>query len=901
MGITNTGTLLSAAARPANSDDPIAIAFQNEVKGGHHSYATLLERDGIIEPRRQWGMLVTIYNDGINNKTYILKYGYIDTNINNNTNWVVFATGSGSGGSSEWVDSVFSILNNPPSSPLNGDRYLIDTLPTGVWTANPNKIAQWDSVLSSWVYTIPTNNMSVRVDNIDNAIYKYDTPSLTWIRDLVNQVRFINPTSINGLSYSVSGLTPSIDMYSKDVVFLTNFGTSSFGGTTSLNISGLGDVVIKKSVSGSLVNIESKDFYSGTIYKLVYDGTYFQSDIPSANMSGVIGVAPDGDYTDGLFTDFNPNTPIGTPIDRFNEILKSLVPPPAPVISDWSANSTTTSGKLVFDNINGILGYNYVAATGSPYGSVDIDQLWTPSVHRLGIRSYVGAYSNDIMGVLNYQVPVHTGIPTPSYIAKSFTDGATGSLYMLVNGMTISSIDLSSTYSPIDSTLSGATSGISVTAATSSKFPGGDPFNIFINRTGTWLITNNDIKPNSTGPKYPNAINIVEGYNNVIIKHVKSASTITLPRWEFILDDNTSATTNVTSIPSFAFGSTRYLSGIKYFQSGSVTYQWSISNLYRNTYYPNGDALTFTDLNSPGSGGSIVPILNTNSYQLGLSNSNGDETTVVSGMNSFVIASSGVRRLNESIALKMQAKRTVQALYDGGAQSVPALVIDNVPTSSTLIGYEDFNDETFRLKNTTGAFQYDFYSSILSNIWDKTQSLTTGTPNHTNGLQTYSGKLVYPSIDFSSIGTIFTNDNFGSAQTNYTSASGNRIYVRYFQKTSTTNSNFIIQLNGSGITLVPTGGSLSANQSTLEFKMPGLSSPVTGWLDAYKDFPPSPTYLDGDGCRNQGAGAGRSLNTPWGINVGVKTTANSSGYVLIRFTVGAGSTGNLTDINFSFT
>ena len=38
----------------------------------------------------------------------------------------------------------------------------------------------------------------------------------------------------------------------------------------------------------------------------------------------------DGDYTDGLYTDFTTSTAIGTAIDRFNEILKgfSIAPPP---------------------------------------------------------------------------------------------------------------------------------------------------------------------------------------------------------------------------------------------------------------------------------------------------------------------------------------------------------------------------------------------------------------------------------------------------------------------------------------------------------------------------------------------------------------------------------------------
>ena len=37
-----------------------------------------------------------------------------------------------------------------------------------------------------------------------------------------------------------------------------------------------------------------------------------------------IGPAEDGSYIDGLFTDFTDSTTVGTAVDRFNEVLKSL-------------------------------------------------------------------------------------------------------------------------------------------------------------------------------------------------------------------------------------------------------------------------------------------------------------------------------------------------------------------------------------------------------------------------------------------------------------------------------------------------------------------------------------------------------------------------------------------------
>lgn len=113
----NIGTLVTAAIRPNDSLDLIASALQNEIKGGHHTYSTLVERDAIIEVRRDWGMFCSVYNDGANRGVYTLEYNLVDTDINNNANWTVFSGGSGSTTFSGLTDTVVT-------SPSNGD-YLI--------------------------------------------------------------------------------------------------------------------------------------------------------------------------------------------------------------------------------------------------------------------------------------------------------------------------------------------------------------------------------------------------------------------------------------------------------------------------------------------------------------------------------------------------------------------------------------------------------------------------------------------------------------------------------------------------------------------------------------------------------------------------------------------------------
>ena len=124
----NTGTLVTAAIRPNDSDDKIASAYAVEIKGGLHSYATLAARNNIISERREWGMLANVYADSTpaNKGTWQLIYGRVNTTITDNQNWGKFSGGgsttTGSGGSAYWIDPVKSILDTQPGSPADGDR-----------------------------------------------------------------------------------------------------------------------------------------------------------------------------------------------------------------------------------------------------------------------------------------------------------------------------------------------------------------------------------------------------------------------------------------------------------------------------------------------------------------------------------------------------------------------------------------------------------------------------------------------------------------------------------------------------------------------------------------------------------------------------------------------------------
>ena len=284
----NVGTLVSAAIRPASSLDPISSAYSNEILGGHHTYETISERDSIIIERRQWGMLCTVYNDTspTNNTTYTLKYGL---DLMDNNNWVEYSSSEDS--SSEWLDSVLSIVLDEPISPNDGDRYLVglssNDIPTSsvlgsTWTSIiGGYIVEWDDYSSAWETFIPTIGTSVRVDNESFTIYNYINSGIDqWVKESLNQVRYLDAISVDGTSYT-SLSDPNVNVYNQETLYLVNFSVDiSDNGPYTLDINSTGPKVIKKPTKAGLVDLMIGDIKAGIIYNLNYDGTDFQLTSP---------------------------------------------------------------------------------------------------------------------------------------------------------------------------------------------------------------------------------------------------------------------------------------------------------------------------------------------------------------------------------------------------------------------------------------------------------------------------------------------------------------------------------------------------------------------------------------------------------------------------------------------
>jgi len=278
----NTGTLVTAAIRPNDSDDKIASAYAVEIKGGLHSYATLAARNNIISERREWGMLVNVYNDPTpaNNATWQLIYGRVNTTITDNNNWGKFSGGSattgGGGGSAYWIDPVIDFNSTEPGSPADGDRYIIGPSPVGTNWASlvENDVVDYDLALASWNKTTPLDGMSVRVSTENNAIYRYESTGTQWVKEKDNQVLSMTASSANQVDYT--SVDDRVFDYDTDTLYIVQFGTANSGSTATLNINGLGAKTIKQQTSSGVLSLSGYDINPDVKYPLYYDGTDFR-------------------------------------------------------------------------------------------------------------------------------------------------------------------------------------------------------------------------------------------------------------------------------------------------------------------------------------------------------------------------------------------------------------------------------------------------------------------------------------------------------------------------------------------------------------------------------------------------------------------------------------------------
>lgn len=588
----------------------------------------------------------------------------------------------------------------------------------------------------------------------------------------------------------------------------------------------------------------------------VVNKQFLVSSLSGGEGAVVIGAAEDAAYTDGLFADFIPTTPVGTAVDRFNEVLKSLAPSPAPALTNETSATSGVNGKLSFDPTHGISGIvNHPA------------QLINSSYSLSGdIRGIINALTNVTATLAQNVAPNYTNSrPYPNY---AFGDANQGSLHLEINGSVVQSVNLA-TFSSGNS-LNASGSGFTLSVATAVKFDNGNVLDLFKYRTGTLTIA---------------PASMVFGYNTARVRHEYATGLYRdTNAISWIVDNDVTATTyGSPTLDSLSMSGSKYLSGVRYHTAGTAAFGVTIHNTYKNTYSASASAISFNGTNCS------IPALAVPAM------ADYTDDIVLSGKVATVNAT---RILNASLSASVSLLRTVQTTATSAAASISNILVDSTSDDATNTN-ETFNGEGFRINDGVVLSNINYGSGFQASDfdWDSSQNLISGIATHNTGLLVSAGELTYPK-NTTHI-TNISNGNFAAASNgyalnpDYTLAAGDRTYIRYFYD-ATARSNFRLNVTATGSTFVSVATGASGQNLTLEVLAPNTTvngSAITVWKDAVVAHNGNDTDV---GCY---AGTfGNSQPTNWGLTLGTKNTSTSGKVVVIKITAGPAWTGKISNV-----
>ena len=591
---------------------------------------------------------------------------------------------------------------------------------------------------------------------------------------------------------------------------------------------------------------------------------------------GTIGDAEDaGGYEDGLFTDFDTTTPVGTPIDRFNEVLKILAPSPAPAVS--AINEDVTDGetaKLSFGASNPVHHYTS-SATAAGFSAVGRTGIYSASTSGSNIRLGIYDKTQDITGFINHNVVESITNGYSAYSNDAFGNANEGTLKLELNGTVVHSVSLSGLVGSGNPNTGSTTSltgdsGFTNVSVTASSFDGnGSDWYIFKHRTAKYKIAAADQKT---------------GWNYLRVIHsLTSDNTTNYVEW---INDPSGAVNDLSisgqRVENVSLAGSKFLSGVEYNTDATANYKAVINNLYRNVYSSTGNPISFTVSNSSTPSSQAVPDI-----------SGDEDNTRILGITASLDFNgstlfSGSITCNTTVTHPL--KNTIS--NQGSATTGDGFLIDNRTLASTNLE-EKFHDETYR--KTSGSYSTQASVTNASARWDSENHMTGGgATGHTDGLLFHNQRLYSPiDSDIPNGGNFSGLINVAAGQPNYSSIVGTRTFYR-------------VVSNSSGVAkrdmkIVSTKNSTTYNNSTLGagnvhffVKIPES----TGWMDISQNFSYGNTE-DGNGALISGASNDvDSGNNTHFITFGTKSVANNE-HVMVKILADETWGGYLTELSFS--
>ena len=659
----------------------------------------------------------------------------------------------------------------------------------------------------------------------------------------------------------------------KNVVNISATGSTTFGDSADDTHTFTG------AITGSKLNLTS--LASGTATTSSYLAVDANNNIVLTSSSGggggtgTIGDAEDGSYTDGLYTDFVTSTPVGTAIDRFNEVLKILAPSPSPNLSRINTvNPAGITAKLSFGVGNPVTGYT-ASAGAAGFSAVPRTGLYGTGSSGNNIRLGIYDGTQDITGILNFQVSPVMVNGNLSYASGAFGNANEGTLKLELNGTVIHSVSLSGfagSGNPATGSANSLTgdSGFTNVSVTASSFDGnGAEWYIFKHRTAKYKIDTNEQKV---------------GWNYIRVIHTVGGTDYATNYVEWI-NDPSGAVNDLSvanqRIENIALVGSKYISGVQYNTDATANYKVDINNLYRNVYATTHETpISFTVSNSTTPPPQVVANI-----------SAGEDNTKILGVTAS-LDYNGNSLLNGAITANITVshpfKNTISTT--GSATTGNGFLIDNRTLSSTNL-LERFHDETHRKQSGSFNSQGDVTGPGFD--WNSTTHMTSGNAGHSDGLIFFNQRLYSPiDGDIPNGGNFSGIANVESGQPNYSSVSGIRTFFRKIQNDSGA-TKYGVKILSTKNSTTYNNSYPSTNNVRFYIKIPE----VTGWMDISQNFVYG-NISDGDGALISGA----SNDTDSGNNTHFLTFGTASvaanDYLMIKIEADESWTGYVSQLQF---
>jgi hypothetical protein len=168
-----------------------------------------------------------------------------------------------------WIPIISMSLATPPGSPVAGDTYLIASSPTGSWSGQAGKIAEYTT--AGWAIITPPDGHGVSL--LDGRVF--ERVSGTYVEKLALDAqsgKWVYAADSGTADALVVKLAPVPTAYVAGMALRIKAANSNTG-PASLNVNGLGAKAIKRRDGTPLL---PGDIVAGAAQSYVYDGTNFQ-------------------------------------------------------------------------------------------------------------------------------------------------------------------------------------------------------------------------------------------------------------------------------------------------------------------------------------------------------------------------------------------------------------------------------------------------------------------------------------------------------------------------------------------------------------------------------------------------------------------------------------------------